>query len=241
MFDLFLRKIPLWFFAAAILCLHPALFAQDEDGWSGFSSFGFPGGPADGGFAPDSFSGSPFSFALETEMTARAMLGGGYLDGYFHDSRGGDSVFLDPSAKLDFGYASEKTDFRLVLRADRDVLAFWPQDIIGEFTARAYLGDFVLEAGKMKIVWGKGDEVHVVDNFNANDYTNFIFPSYIDRRIAEPMLRGLERRQFARRSRLHAGDDGGPFRGRRPVGSRPGPRPFRTCVFRRSGAGECGP
>lgn len=189
MFDFFLRKIPLWFFAAAILCLHPALFAQDEDGWSGFSSFGFPGGPEDGGFASDSFSGSPFSFALETEMTARAMLGGGYLDGYFHDSHGGDLVFLDPSAKLDFGYASEKTDFRLVLRADRDVLAFWPQDIIGEFTARAYLGDFVLEAGKMKVVWGKGDEVHVVDNFNANDYTNFIFPSYIDRRIAEPMLR----------------------------------------------------
>ena len=41
----------------------------------------------------------------------------------------------------------------------------------------------------MKVVWGKGDKLHVVDNFNANDYTDYIIPDYIDRRIAEPMFR----------------------------------------------------
>jgi hypothetical protein len=52
----------------------------------------------------------------------------------------------------------------------------------------AYLGDWTFSAGKRKIVWGKGDEVHVVDLVNANDYTDFIFPSYVDRRLGETML-----------------------------------------------------
>ena len=41
----------------------------------------------------------------------------------------------------------------------------------------------------MKEVWGKGDKVHVLDNFNANDFSDFIFPDYIDRRLGEVMFK----------------------------------------------------
>ena len=64
----------------------------------------------------------------------------------------------------------------------------YPLDFIDECTMRAYLGDFVLSTGKMKLVWGRGDMLHVLDVFNANDFTDFTIPSYIDRRIGEPMI-----------------------------------------------------
>ena len=63
-----------------------------------------------------------------------------------------------------------------------------PADVIDELTVRANMGNFLLEAGKMKIVWGKGDKLHVLDNFNADDYTDFIIPDYIDRRLSTPMI-----------------------------------------------------
>ena len=48
---------------------------------------------------------------------------------------------------------------------------------------------------------GKGDKLHVIDNFNANDYKDFLIPDYIDRRISEPMVRVL----------YNAPNDAGPF------------------------------
>ena len=43
----------------------------------------------------------------------------------------------------------------------------------------------------MKVVWGKGDKLHVLDNFNADDYSDFIIPDYLDRRISTPMVRAV--------------------------------------------------
>lgn len=93
------------------------------------------------------------------------------------------------SAKLNFDYSGASSDVSFKLKFDNNSLGEYKKDMLDEFTARAYIGDFQIEAGKMKTVWGKGDKIHVVDNFNANDYTDFVFPDYIDRRIAEPMLR----------------------------------------------------
>ena len=66
----------------------------------------------------------------------------------------------------------------------------YPQDVIDELKITGYFLDrnLVISAGKMKTVWGKGDKLHVLDNFNADDYTDFIIPDYIDRRISTPML-----------------------------------------------------
>jgi len=94
-----------------------------------------------------------------------------------------------PSAKLNFEYEGANTDFTLVTKFDKNSLGDYKWDMLDEFTARVYLGNLQVEAGKMRVVWGKCDKLHVLDNFNANDYTDYIIPDYIDRRIAEPMFR----------------------------------------------------
>lgn len=98
-----------------------------------------------------------------------------------------------PSLRLGIAYSGASTDFSGTIKLDRTSLGGEHYaDILDEFTARVYVNSNVqLEAGKMKVVWGKGDKLHVLDNFNANDYTDYIIPDYIDRRIAEPMFRAV--------------------------------------------------
>ena len=91
--------------------------------------------------------------------------------------------------KLGFEYSGSRTDIDVKLKVDTDTIKEHPEDVLDEATVRGHFGNLTVEAGKMKSVWGKGDKLHVLDNFNANDYTDFIFPDYIDRRIAEPMLK----------------------------------------------------
>lgn len=95
----------------------------------------------------------------------------------------------DAYLKLEMNYSGENTDLNGKIKLDSASIKDNPEDVIDEFTARGYFGNWQIEAGKMKTVWGKGDKLHVLDNFNANDYTDFIFPEYIDRRIAEPMVK----------------------------------------------------
>ena len=117
---------------------------------------------------------------------------------YYVDSRNSDGdnksfsdwdTYIKPKGKIELAYEGSKTEADVKFAFNKDVIADYPFDIIDEMTLRAYLGNFVLEGGKMKVVWGKGDKLHVLDNFNANDYTDFIIPDYIDRRISEPMVR----------------------------------------------------
>lgn len=98
-----------------------------------------------------------------------------------------------PAARLGIGYSGNKADANLVLNLTEDTLKHNQIDIIDELILRGYFIDsrLTVEAGKMKVVWGKGDKLHVLDNFNADDYTDFIIPDYIDRRISTPMLRAV--------------------------------------------------
>jgi hypothetical protein len=109
-------------------------------------------------------------------------------------------VFSDPSLRLNFSYEMDKADFEAKLKVNQEVVKNNPGDVLDEMTVRGYLGDFIVEGGKMKLVWGKGDKLHVLDNFNADDYTDFVIPDYIDRRIALPMVRisynGLDAMHF---------------------------------------------
>ncbi|MBQ7167833.1 MAG: hypothetical protein IJR93_12910 [Treponema sp.] len=120
-------------------------------------------------------------------------------DAYF-DSLGYEKVnYADntlkafPAARLGIGYSGSKADANLVLNLTEDTLRHNQIDIIDELILRGYFIDnrLTVEAGKMKVVWGKGDKLHVLDNFNADDYTDFIIPDYIDRRISTPMLRAV--------------------------------------------------
>ncbi|MCQ2249261.1 MAG: hypothetical protein MJZ50_09645 [Treponema sp.] len=95
----------------------------------------------------------------------------------------------NPSLKINFDYEGTSSIFTGKLKFEKNSLQsgyYW--DMLDEFKATAILGNWTLEAGKMRLVWGKTDKLHVLDNFNANDYTDYIFPDYNDRRIAEPMF-----------------------------------------------------
>ncbi len=63
------------------------------------------------------------------------------------------------------------------------------RDLVDEAYLRAYLGRFDLEAGLMKVVWGVGDDMHVVDVLNPTDYGDFVNNDYLDRRRGELMFR----------------------------------------------------
>ena len=92
-------------------------------------------------------------------------------------------------AKLNVNYEGESSDTEIKLNFDSKTLKSNPEDIVEELIARGYFGNWTVEGGKMKVVWGKGDKLHVLDNFNANNYTDFIFPDYVDRRLGEVMFR----------------------------------------------------
>lgn len=94
-------------------------------------------------------------------------------------------------AKLNLNYSGDYTDMNLKVKLDSRTIGDHPEDVIDEASVGGSFagGRIQLRAGKMKEVWGKGDKIHVLDNFNANDYTDFIFPDYIDRRLGEIMFK----------------------------------------------------
>ncbi len=130
---------------------------------------------------------------IETEDTESSTAGvqfGGFASFGVRYLPHEDVKHLDvmPRFGLTVRHESSKTEAEAVLCIDKPIVETYHWDALQELTLRAYLGDFVLSAGKMKLVWGKGDMLHVLDNFNANDTTNFLIPDYIDRRLAEPMV-----------------------------------------------------
>jgi len=114
--------------------------------------------------------------------------GFGLLNVRFWPHKELQQVNTSPVFGFNLKYSASKTELESDLRVNMHTISEYPLDVLNELTMRVYLGNFVLSAGKMKIVWGKGDMLHVLDVFNANDFTDFTIPSYIDRRIGEPML-----------------------------------------------------
>lgn len=145
--------------------------------------FGFGGVGESGSSSPVEISGS-------VDGTARA-----YITG--DDEAAELPMDGDVTAKLDVKYSGTNADAEIKLKLDAKTVKDNPERILDEAYATAYLGNFKLEAGQMKNVWGKGDKLHVIDNFNADDYSDFIFPDYIDRRVATPMLKGSYAFDFA--------------------------------------------
>lgn len=84
------------------------------------------------------------------------------------------------TADIDLEYRGETVDGVIKLDIDKE-------DLIDEAFLRYYGKGYDFELGLMKVVWGKGDKVHVIDVLNSNDYTDFYNPDYIERRNAVPM------------------------------------------------------
>ena len=134
----------------------------------------------------------------EVGAETRAWIGTTDDDGYYN-TRNYDGIYdvskteLDAGAyaNLELNYEGDYTGANLKLKLDSSTLTEHPEDVIDEVSASGSFKDgrIQVKAGKMKEVWGKGDKIHVLDNFNANDYTDFIFPDYIDRRLGEVMFK----------------------------------------------------
>lgn len=179
----------------AVLSLASLSFSQDY----GFGD-DFGGSDYSSDFGSDSFDSAEPTVSISGEVGAKARAWGGTKneDAEF-DTRNYDSAYdfskskTEPSAhaNLDFAYTGDFTDAVIKLKFNQNTIKDYPEDIIDEAYASGSFKDgrFQLKAGKIKEVWGKGDKVHVLDNFNANDYSDFIFPDYIDRRIGEIMFK----------------------------------------------------
>ena len=163
--------------AAALLACGAAFAQRFDDDFDSFDSF-------------DSFDASSREKAVDVhgqvELSLRYFVDGNQSE---FDSFGDMPLDVVPQGNLDFSYEGSKADVELKLAFNEDIIKNYPRKVIDELTMRAYLGSVTIEAGDMKVVWGKGDKLHVLDNFNANDYYYFLIPDYIDRRIAEPMVR----------------------------------------------------
>lgn len=182
----------------ALLIMAPA-FADDF----GFSSFGDDAvvtSDAEGDSSFGSFDSGVFGGATGTDdspalqitgtagLTARAYLQDKNNIISSEDDFGAGETYVNPNLQLDLSYSNTNSDLKGSILLSNDTVETYPQDVINELTYRVYLDNLILQAGKTKIVWGRGDKLHVLDLINANDLTNFIIPDYIDRRIAEPEM-----------------------------------------------------
>lgn len=170
--------------------------AQDMDFGDDFGS-DFGGDFGDSA-ASSSFAATALSVNGEAQVNFRAYVDDEGTSGLPIDEW---NTWVDPKGKLGLNYSNDSVSADVKFALSKDIITDYKADIIDELTLEAYLGNFVIQAGKMKVVWGKGDKLHVIDNFNANDYKDFLIPDYIDRRISEPMVRVL----------YNAPNDAGPF------------------------------
>lgn len=178
-------KINKYILMASALLMGAAAYADDFDSFGDFGDFG--------GDSSSAASALEVNGSVETEIRA-------YVDTSDKDDKdGADKIDVSalPNAKLDMKYSGNKSDVEIKFKVDEDTIKNHPEDVIDEAVLRGYFGNLTLEAGKMKVVWGKGDKLHVLDNFNSDDYSDFIIPDYLDRRISTPMVRAVYSLPFA--------------------------------------------
>ncbi len=78
----------------------------------------------------------------------------------------------------------------LDLIGDFNMDSYDEKPVVEELFTRIYLGQKIqFELGKQKLIWGKGDKVHLVNNINSTDYRDFINGEYRDELIGENMVR----------------------------------------------------
>lgn len=171
-----------------ILFLVAITAEAQEDFETDFDDFGDFGNLNTPSTSSSSASSSPFSFSGSGGLDTRFWINTDKGYKTFWALGENTAMSIDPFFKFNIAYSGTYGEIEAKVKLNYQSLLNTQWDILDELTARLYLKDFVFEAGKMKLVWGKGDKLHVLDNFNANDYTDFIIPDYIDRRIAEPML-----------------------------------------------------
>jgi hypothetical protein len=157
-------------------------FGSDDFG-SGFGSddfgSGFGSDDSGSGFGSDDF-GSSWDSGSESslDITGELKVGG---RGYFDDDPGSSTDTI-AEGQLQFEYKADKSEMLLDFTALPDTID------MNEASLRYFSEQGTLEVGYMKKVWGKGDDLHVMNLLNAQDLTDFINPDYLDTLEPEWML-----------------------------------------------------
>lgn len=87
---------------------------------------------------------------------------------------------------LEFVYPGNKHEFNVLM--DYQVGAVEEIEF-NEVYYKYYGEQYNFTVGKNVVIWGKGDKVHVLDNINAEDMSDFINPDYKERQIGEEMIK----------------------------------------------------
>lgn len=110
-----------------------------------------------------------------------------YLFNY--DRIGHSEIMSFPELKLKIQYKNVHSELFTSLDFGKNVLFEDFGMLMDEAYIRLFYDRFNLTAGFIKVVWGKGDDVHVIDVLNPMDYSDFINPDYIERKVAEKMVK----------------------------------------------------
>ncbi|MBI9104464.1 MAG: hypothetical protein JEY99_18765 [Spirochaetales bacterium] len=91
---------------------------------------------------------------------------------------------VSPGLDLELSYATERAEFKAALNIDEDIT----EETFDELSVTLYSDKITVKFGYQSVVWGKGDKLHVVDLMNPMDYSDFLNPDYLDRKVAVPMV-----------------------------------------------------
>ena len=132
------------------LCLLMAMGLSAEDGLSSFVAEGTSSSEEGmSSFGGEDTSAPSLVFSGIADASFRY-----YCDGSYEAQA--KPVEAEPNLLLSLDYGGDSVDFDAKLKLSRSILTTYPKDVLDELTIRGYFGDFVVEAGKMKVVWGKG-------------------------------------------------------------------------------------
>lgn len=113
-----------------------------------------------------------------------------------YDNLTSGSVNYYPELKLSADYSGRASDFHGSFFlggyydfTSADEISRYLDNMIDEAYFRIYLNGFDFEAGYMKIIWGKGDEIFTFDNINPVDYSDFMNNSYLERKRSEAIFK----------------------------------------------------
>jgi len=174
-----MKKISILF--AASMLLVNGLWADDSFFAEGFGDEGFG----------DEGSSSAVEINGSLSTSVRSFLTSDSIEALADLDEEADAVEVAAEADLIFTY--EGSDFKVV-----SDFSFTPSLDSGNLDSMVrineaygqYFGEKInLEAGLMKVVWGKADEFHVVDVLNNVNYSEFLVPDYLEMMDPELMFK----------------------------------------------------
>jgi len=99
-----------------------------------------------------------------------------------------DSTVL-PEGRLAVEARGTDAEGKLGFHVTRDILDNNPSSLLDEAWLRIYSGKTMLQAGLMRLTWGRADSLSVLDIVNPRDLSNLTLRDEGERKLAVPMLR----------------------------------------------------